>query len=108
MSFTPSCPASGADPVPKVCACGISYDAHMWACLAYVGHMTDEVEALELRNCSGCGSTLAVELPTPCIVEDCPWHASWTAVETLADYCPLHVDEWLLSEASIERREAAE
>ena len=41
---------------------------------------------------------LAEDFATPCIVEGCPWHASWTAEETLHDYCPQHADEWLMAE----------
>ncbi len=36
--------------------------------------------------------------PAPCIVEGCPWHASFTAHETLHDYCPQHAEEWVAAE----------
>lgn len=34
----------------------------------------------------------------PCAVTGCPWYAAATDVETLADYCPAHLDEWLAAE----------
>lgn len=43
---------------PKACGCGCSYSASEWVALEYVGVMSDEVESLELRNCT-CGSTVA-------------------------------------------------
>lgn len=36
--------------------------------------------------------------PSPCAVTGCPWYAAATDVETLADYCPAHLDEWLAAE----------
>ncbi len=33
-----------------------------------------------------------------CAVEGCPWYAAGTDVETWADYCPAHLDEWLAAE----------
>lgn len=43
----------------KVCACGRAYSPAEWCALPFVGIMRDDVETLELRNCT-CGSTLAI------------------------------------------------
>jgi len=45
----------------KQCGCGRQYDSGEWKLLPYVGEIDDEVERLELRNCS-CKSTLAIVL----------------------------------------------
>ncbi len=44
---------------PKRCACGNPYSRSQWQKLALVGYQADEVETLELRDCT-CGSTLAI------------------------------------------------
>lgn len=46
---------------PKKCGCGIVYDRAAWVKLLHVGDMVDEVEAIQLRNCT-CGSTIAIIL----------------------------------------------
>ncbi len=43
---------------PKLCGCGCSYTEHEWSMLMLIGRMKDEVEDIELRNCT-CGSTIA-------------------------------------------------
>lgn len=48
--------------VVKVCGCGREYTEHEWRLLAVVGEMRDEVEAIELRNCAECGSTISQPL----------------------------------------------
>jgi hypothetical protein len=40
-----------------------------------------------------------------CIVQGCPERATWTREDSLAAYCPAHIDEWLMAEASIGRRD---
>ena len=53
------------------CSCGHSYDAAAWAALPLHGYQEipadDEGPAcrLEMRHCSGCGSTRAIEVPIP-------------------------------------------
>jgi hypothetical protein len=86
----------------KRCACGLTYDAEAWHALPLCGAMRDDVKALELRTCA-CGSTIAVQV---CIVEGCTRPPTWAA-DDLRDYCDEHATEWLLAEASIERREVA-
>ena len=49
---------------PKHCACGEMHTRDAWQALALVGHMTDETECIELRNCT-CGSTLAIVAGEP-------------------------------------------
>ena len=46
----------------KRCSCGYTYTRYDWQRLQLVGVMRDEFEALELRNCSECSSTMAVEI----------------------------------------------
>lgn len=49
----------------KSCACGAAYDESAWRALPLVGvqHLDDGAPPLELRNCTACGSTIAIELP---------------------------------------------
>ena len=53
----------------KVCRCGRAYDADFWSLLPLVGYVGaasgDESQLLELRNCTGCGSTLGLDVPRP-------------------------------------------
>lgn len=55
--------------IVNVCSCGKAYTLAEWLALPYVGVQCDEVEHLEMRNCT-CGSTRArvvfrnAELPT--------------------------------------------
>lgn len=53
--------------VVKRCSCGRCYTAEAFASLAYVGVMADEVEAVELRNCT-CGSTISISLGTDAVL----------------------------------------
>lgn len=62
---------------PKVCRCGCSYTAPLWATLRFVGIHSDEYECLEMRDCL-CKSTLSViverfkedeEAPRPLVLE---------------------------------------
>lgn len=46
---------------PKTCACGCSYTEGEWAMLLCIGRMVDDLESIELRNCT-CGSTMAIEI----------------------------------------------
>lgn len=48
----------------KTCSCGQHYTAEEWKGLPYVGRQDDEVEHIELRLCSACGTTLGVVLWT--------------------------------------------
>ena len=58
----PTMPAPPAH-LHKVCSCGRVHDAFAWLRLHYVGVMRDDsVGAIELRNCDGCDSTIAVEI----------------------------------------------
>lgn len=50
------------DAWPKRCGCGCSYTESEWMRLTYVGLMIDDVESIELRNCSACGSTIAMTI----------------------------------------------
>lgn len=68
---------------PKACSCGAKYYAGEWTLLSFVGYMTDEVERLELRNCT-CGSTLAVEIER----EGLPW----TLAGDLASVCRIEAE----------------
>jgi hypothetical protein len=43
----------------KTCACGAEYSLPRWKKLKLVGYHADDVERLELRNCT-CGSTIAI------------------------------------------------
>lgn len=47
--------------IVKTCRCGKRYTAAEWEKLHYVGVMGDDVERIELRDCT-CGSTVAVVL----------------------------------------------
>ncbi len=44
----------------KTCSCGRRYTREEWDALPLLGRQAGEPD-LELRNCGGCGSTLAVE-----------------------------------------------
>lgn len=44
-----------------VCGCGRAYTEQSWNALPLVGYQADEVETLELRNCT-CGSTHSVNI----------------------------------------------
>jgi hypothetical protein len=48
------------DQFPKVCGCGAVYSAEQWRQLRERGRYCDDVEALELRDCGECLSTIAV------------------------------------------------
>lgn len=48
---------SGARRLRVLCACGHWID---WRAAGFVGAMQDDVERLELRNCTRCGSTRAI------------------------------------------------
>lgn len=54
----------------------------------------------------------AITLPAPadpiCIAPGCVEHATWTREESLHAYCSAHIDEWLMAEASIARRDVGE
>ena len=50
------------DAWPKRCGCGRSCTESEWMLLTYVGLMIDDVESIELRNCSACGSTIAMTI----------------------------------------------
>jgi hypothetical protein len=54
--------------VVKRCACGASYTAATWAALVLVGHVDDDGERVELRNCGACGSTIALAFDGPLTV----------------------------------------
>jgi hypothetical protein len=48
----------------KRCVCGQSYSSTEWRKLHQVGTQNDGAGGrFDLRNCSRCGSTLAVKLP---------------------------------------------
>lgn len=48
----------------KHCACGASYNSAAWNALKPLGRMRQKGgPSLDLRNCPGCGSTLAVAVP---------------------------------------------
>jgi hypothetical protein len=55
------------DAVVKTCRCGRAYDTEWWSLLPLVGYVGaasgDEKQVLEMRNCRGCGSTLALDMP---------------------------------------------
>jgi hypothetical protein len=57
---SPHAPTLPAPPPLKICACGRHYAADEWDRLPYVGVMRDAVEAVELRNCDGCASTIGI------------------------------------------------
>jgi hypothetical protein len=86
-------------PAPvKTCGCGRAYDADGWARLPVVGVIVDEGGVLQLRNCE-CRSTLAVSM---CIVRGCGERATWTADDSLEDYCEHHAHAWLMAESRSE------
>jgi len=43
----------------KRCSCGACYTEQQWESLPIVGDQGDDVEDIELRNCT-CGSTIAI------------------------------------------------
>lgn len=45
---------------PKECACSAVYDKAAWATLVYVGIVQEPDNALELRQCGACQSTIAM------------------------------------------------
>ena len=48
---------------PKVCRCGERHTKSAWLALHLVGRLSDNAGGeLDLRNCKGCGSTIAVEV----------------------------------------------
>jgi hypothetical protein len=52
---------------PKKCACGHQISEEGWEDLRYVGVQRsgfDDSPDLELRNCSACGSTIAIAVPS--------------------------------------------
>jgi hypothetical protein len=52
----------------KSCTCcNVHYTAEAWKLLPFVGvqRLTEDDEPLELRNCTACHTTLAIELPGP-------------------------------------------
>ena len=53
----------------KICRCDKRYSAAEWKRLVYVGVMEDDVERIELRNCT-CGSTVAVVLGSKSLVPE--------------------------------------
>lgn len=64
-TIPPPPPTLPAPPPVKVCGCGRSYDIHEWSSLHRVGAQDDgEGGVLELRDCAGCLSTLAIEIPS--------------------------------------------
>jgi len=52
---------------PKTCGCGEVFSEHQWENLRYVGVQKMPADYglpdMELRNCSRCGSTMAVVVP---------------------------------------------
>lgn len=48
----------------KTCSCGRSFTRAEWNALPLVGRTAAEIEARELRNCTGCNSTLSIDLAT--------------------------------------------
>ena len=52
---------------PKKCTCGVNYTEDAWERLAYVGLQKVPEDYgmpdMELRNCSNCGSTMAIVVP---------------------------------------------
>lgn len=98
MASTLPPPPSSLVPVVKVCSCGREYTAHGWSSLPLVGTMPGaDDQPIQLRNCIGCGSTIAIEM---CIVTDCDRIRAWTAEESLDGYCDDHLNEWLRAERS--------
>lgn len=55
--------------IHKGCSCGASFDAIAWENLRFVGYQDDGENGpgsvLELRDCSVCGSTIAIEMEPP-------------------------------------------
>jgi len=50
-------------PIVKTCGCSKSYTALAWALLPFKGLIEpDDGVWAELRNCSGCGSTIALRV----------------------------------------------
>lgn len=50
-------------PLVKICPCGAQYRAEGWEALSCAGTMSDgDGEAMELRNCSNCQSSMAMPL----------------------------------------------
>jgi hypothetical protein len=47
-------------PFKKCTFCGVEYTAEAWEKLPYVGEMADAEEAVELRNCPACKTTIGV------------------------------------------------
>ena len=65
QQMSPTIPAPPPPAPAKVCACDAVYTAEDWLQLRYVGRMSDgEDGELELRDCSACGSTMAIEVTT--------------------------------------------
>lgn len=62
MSATAITEAPG-EPVVHTCSCSRTFTAAEWSALPYVGTYRDEVETLEMRNCTSCMSTRAIEVP---------------------------------------------
>lgn len=59
----PPPPLPAPEPI-KVCGCGRAFDAYEWRALRHVGDQDDgEGGVLELRDCTSCGSTIAIEIP---------------------------------------------
>lgn len=52
------------DPIAKTCGCGARYTRAEWEALTIVGNYADEVEKLEMRQCTACASTLAIVVET--------------------------------------------
>lgn len=53
-------------PWPRRCSCGFRWNEIAWQHLPYVGVMVDDVDAIELRNCT-CGSTMGVLTDLGCV-----------------------------------------
>lgn len=98
LADTMRAPPSLVPATVKVCSCGREYTAHGWSSLPLVGTMPGaDDQPIQLRNCVGCGSTIAIEM---CVVTDCDRMRSWTAEGSLDGYCDDHVNEWLRAEES--------
>lgn len=48
--------------IVKRCGCGRTFTIDQWNALKLRGWWGDTVETLEMRNCSGCGSTIAISV----------------------------------------------
>ena len=65
---------------PKVCSgCNVNYDKAQWQTLETRGIQQDAQDPLELRNCTACGSTLAVLAQA----RDSLAHDEWQEIERL-------------------------